>query len=272
MATLLRPIRAFPVTSYWILACLFGWIFKIRAAMAGGTADQFPLGPLIAAGLVALCLGRPGLRAWGRRLAATRTGIHWYLIAFLGPIVLMAVCVLLNAALGAPLPTRTQLAGWTGLGPVFLSIFIAIGIGEEAGWTAFASPRLLERHSFVVAGLLMSVIRVTWHVPLMIQDDLPWVVGVVANAGFQFMVLWAFVRSGGVWWLAAIWHTTHNTVSGQFLYRMVDGADRDRLGLILAAVYWLAVGLVLLLDRRLPAGARAIGARTAMPSLEPETR
>jgi len=267
MSALLRPIRAFPVTTYWILACAFGWMFTVAAAVRG-THDggQFPLGPLMAAAVVAACLGRNGVREWGRRLITVRTGIQWWLVAFLGPIVLMIVAVLINAALGAPLPTREQLAGWPALGPTFLGMFVAVGIGEEAGWTAFASPRLLWRHPFVTAAFLMAVIRVTWHLPLMIGGDLPWMVGVVANAGFQFMVLWAFVRSGGVWWLAAIWHSTHNTVGGSFLYRMVEGADQVRLGLILSAVYWLAVGAVLMFDRRIAESVRRVAPTDPEPA------
>lgn len=262
MSALLRPVRAYPVTTYWILACGFGWMFEIASALRGSAeGGQFPLGPIIAAAIVAAALGPSGLRDWSRRLATVRTAPRWWLIAFLGPIVLMVAAVLVNAAFGAPLPSRAQLSGWPALGPAFLGIFVAIGIGEEAGWTAFASPRLLQRHPFVVAALALSFIRVTWHLPLLVEGNLPWVVGVVANAGFQFLVLWAFVRSGGVWWLAAIWHTTHNTVGGQFLYRMVEGADQARLGGILAVAYWLAVVGVLRLDRRIAESARAVAAR-----------
>jgi hypothetical protein len=73
----------------------------------------------------------------------------------------------------------------------------------------------------------------------------------VANAGFQFLELWAYFRSGGVWLLAAIWHAVHNAVGGSFLYGMVEGSDQARLGVLLTLVYWVAVAIVALADRKL---------------------
>ncbi|HKP27927.1 MAG TPA: CPBP family intramembrane glutamic endopeptidase [Gemmatimonadales bacterium] len=257
MPGILAPIRRFPLTAFTVLACVFGWIAQIIGLFRGSTTtDQLPLGPIIAAAIVSACLGRPGLSDWWRRLTTVRAAPRWYLLAFVAPIGLMVLAVLVNTALGAPSPTRAQLSGWTGLPAEFLGIFIFIGIGEEAGWTAFAAPRLLGRHRFLVAFLIIAAIRVFWHLPLMLAGELPPLVGVVANAGFQFMVLWAFFRSGGAWLLAAIWHAVHNTLSGSFFFRMVEGADQARLGLVLTAVYWLAVTAVLLVDRKLLAAPR----------------
>ena len=252
MSRILAPIRRFPLTAFTVLACAFGWIAQILGLFRGTTArDQLPLGPIIAAAIVSVCLGRSGLSDWWRRLTTVRAAPRWYFLAFVAPIGLMVLAVLVNTALGAPSPTPAQLSGWTGLPAEFLGIFIFIGIGEEAGWTAFAAPRLLDRHRFLVAFLVIAAIRVFWHLPLMLAGDLPPLIGVVANAAFQFMVLWAFCRSGGAWLLAAIWHAVHNTLSGSFFFRMVEGDDRARLGLVLTAVYLLAVTTVLLVDRRL---------------------
>jgi membrane protease YdiL (CAAX protease family) len=248
----LRPIRTYPLTTFGILACLFGWMFGIASVFRGNPApNQFPLGPLIAAAVVSLCLGRAGLTAWWRNLRIVWVAPRWWLLAVLAPTGLIIVAVLANAAMGAPLPTGEQLAGWTNLPGEILGVFLMIGIGEEAGWTAFASPRLLARYRFLIAFAIIATIRVIWHIPLMVNGDLPPLIGIVANAGFQFLVLWAFLRSGGGWLLAAIWHTMQNTVGGLFFFRMVEGADRARLGVFLTVVYWLAVGAVLLIDRKL---------------------
>ncbi len=251
MNRVLQLVRAAPLTTFAILACGFGWMFRIAAVLRGETgADQFPLGPIIAAAIVAGCLGRAGLTDWWRRLKTARTHPVWWIIAILGPIVLTTGAVLVNVALGAPRPTGTQLAGWPTLPGELVGIFIAIGIGEEAGWTAFATPQLLARHRFATTFAIIAAIRVFWHLPLMLDGSLPPVIGVVANAGFQFMVLWLYCRSGGVWWLAAVWHSFQNVVGGSFLFRMAEGADQARLGTLLAVVYWLAVAVVVLLDRR----------------------
>jgi membrane protease YdiL (CAAX protease family) len=221
----------------------------VHAMGAGIEVGQFPLGPILAAAIVSAGLGRSGLRQWGRRLRTLRSAPGWYAIAVLAPIAILAAAVVANSALGAPLPTAPQLSQWTGLGGTFLGMLIAIGIGEEAGWTAFAAPLLLERHRFVPAWLILASVRSLWHLPLMLQGDLSWALGIAGNFAFQFLVLWLYRRTG-VWFLAALWHATLNTVGGSFVFQMVEGVDQERLGLLMVAGYWLAAIAVLVFDRR----------------------
>jgi len=251
MSALTRPVRSYPLVAFAVLACLFGWLFFIAAALGAAVAPTGnPLGPIIAAALVAACLGREELRAWGRQLATFRCPFRWYALAFAAPIAILVASVLANAAFGAPLPTAAQLAGWTELPLTFVVFLVVIGIGEEAGWTAFAAPRLLGRHPFLMAWVILSAMRIVWHLPLMISGELPLVLGIAGNAAFQFLLLWVFLRSGGVWWLAAIWHATLNTVGSEFLFLMVAGADRARLGVLMSAGYVLLAALIYLVDRR----------------------
>jgi membrane protease YdiL (CAAX protease family) len=238
-------------------------MFIIAAALRGGDASgQFPLGPIIAAAIVAAGLGRAGLRQWGRRLATLRAAPRWYLVAFLAPVAILVAAVLANSAFGAPLPTADQLAGWTALGPTFVGMLIGIGIGEEAGWTAFAAPILLERHGLIKAWLVLAAIRTIWHLPLLIQGDLSLTLGIGGNFAFQFLVLWLFQRTD-VWFLAAIWHAVLNTVGGNFVFRMVDGPDQARLGTLMVAGYWLLVIAVLALDRPAPHKPRPLAPETS---------
>jgi membrane protease YdiL (CAAX protease family) len=246
-----RTIRAYPIVSFAVLACLFGWIFFIAAELgAGGPPGNLPLGPIIAAALVAIGLGRAEWRAWTRALRTFRSSIGWYILAILAPVVTIGAAVLTNHAFGAPLPSAAQLAEWTGLPVVFLFLLIFVGIGEEAGWTAFAAPRLLAAWPFVTAWVALSAIRILWHLPLMLAGSLPWVLGVVGNAAFQFLLLWIFLRSGGVWFLTAIWHAVHNVTGGEFLFQMVQGADAARLDLLVTIGYILLAVAVFLWDRR----------------------
>jgi membrane protease YdiL (CAAX protease family) len=127
----------------------------------------------------------------------------------------MAVAVLVNSRFGAPLPTRAQLVGWPALLPTFLAFFVFIGIGEEAGWTAFAAPLVLERHRLIAAWLILGSIRTAWHIPLMLSGELDPIVGIIGNFAFQFLVLWLWRRTG-VWWLAAIWHATSTSWADSF--------------------------------------------------------
>jgi len=250
MNTILRPIRNYPIVAFAILACLFGWVQFIAYAFGADIVpDGMPLGPIFAAFIVAACLGRTEFKEWGRRLITFRTGIGWYALAFVAPIVIITLVALANYALGAALPTPPQLAIWTELPGTFIFILIFIGIGEEAGWTAFAAPMLLRRNSFMKSWLILSVIRVLWHIPLMMSGDLPWVLGIFGNIAFQFLVLWIFQRSNQRWFLAAIWHAALNTSGGKFFFQLVEGSDEARLAILMTAGYVIVALAVFFLDR-----------------------
>jgi len=250
MNTLIRPIRANPLVFFVIFACFFGWILFIASALGADVSpDGMPLGPIVAAAIVVACMGRTELKKWGRRLVTFRASPGWYALALTAPVAIIIAAVLANYALGAPLPTRSQLTGWPDLLGTFVFILIFIGIGEEAGWTAFAAQRLLGRYTFLTAWIIMSAIRVFWHLPLMLAGDLPWVLGIGGNTAFQFLLLWIFKRSGKVWFLAAIWHTVLNTTGGSFFFQMVQGDDQVRLAVLMTAGYVLVAVGVFLLDR-----------------------
>jgi membrane protease YdiL (CAAX protease family) len=236
-----NPIRAYPLTAFTILACAIGWMFHVAQALGAGiTGDNMPLGPLVAAAIVAGSSGSAG--------------------AVVAPILVMVAAVLVNHVWGAPLPTSTQLAGWTGLGGAFVLFLIAVGVGEEAGWTGFAAPLLLGRHGFLPAWLILATMRVLWHLPLMLRGDLTWTLGVGGNIAFQLVLLWLFQRSGQRWFPAAVWHAVLNTV----FFRMVQGPDQVRLGLLMTAGYWLVALFVLLADRGSLAGAPSRPAITGL--------
>ena len=247
-----RWIGAHSLALFTVFACLFGWIAFVASALGADVPlEILPLGPSLAAAIVTAGMGRTDLRLWGRQLVTIRASPGWYALAIAAPVAIIIAAVLANSALGAPLPTPSQLAGWPDLLLVFVAFLILIGIGEEAGWTAFAAPRLLNRHTFIRAWLILSAIRVLWHLPLMLVGTLPWSLGIAGNIAFQFLVLWIYVRSGEAWLLAALWHAVLNTAGGEFFFQMVQGEDRSRLGVLMTAGYVLAAVGVFLGDRRL---------------------
>jgi membrane protease YdiL (CAAX protease family) len=250
MNAIARAFRTYPLAWFTGFACLFGWIFYILGWLGVnvGTPSNMPLGVVVAAAVVAAVMGRGALREWGRHLLTLRASLGWYVLAIIAPVVIILVVVLVNGAFGAPLPASAQLARWTELPLVFAFMLVFVGIGEETGWMAFAAPRLLNRHTFTTAWVILSAIRVFWHLPLMLTGELPWVLGIVGNIAFQFLMLWVFLRTG-VWLLAGIWHAVLNTVSGQFFFQMVQGADQARLGVLMSVAYLLVAAGVYLADR-----------------------
>ena len=80
--------------------------------------------------------------------------------------------------------------------------------------------------------------------------ELLWVM-VVGMVAFQILILWMYLRSGGRWFPAALFHAVFNTVGGPFFFGMVEGPDLARLATIFSIGYALLAIVVLLVDRRL---------------------
>jgi hypothetical protein len=263
-----RLIRSRPLLAFVVLACLVGWLpYLLAAGGVGSEPQNLPLGPLVAAAIVTACCGRDALATWWRRVRSIRLPLVWLAVALLLPVAMHTVQVLINHGFGAPLPTSAQLAGWTSVPVSFVMMLILVGIGEEAGWTAYATPLLLHRYSFGTTFAVMAAIRIGWHLPLMLTGNLPWVLGTLGNAGFQLVLLCLYRLSGDRWFTAAVAHASLNALGAQFLFQMVTGADRARLAVIMAVAYaLLGVVLAALLARR----SRALGAspdgRTRAPS------
>ena len=256
-----RLIRSHPLLAFVVLACLVGWLpYLLAAAGVGSEPSNFPLGPLVAAVVVAACCGRDALATWWRRVRSVRLPLVWLAVVLVLPAAMHVVQLLINHGFGAPLPTSAQLAGWTSLPASFVMFLILVGVGEEAGWTAFATPLLLQKYSFGTTFAVMAAIRIGWHVPLMLTGELPWLLGTLGNAGFQLVLLCLYRFSGDRWSTAALAHASLNFLGGPFLFQMVTGADRARLAVIMAVAYAL-LGLTLAAVL-----ARRAGALTASPT------
>ncbi len=246
MSSLAQLVRRHPLSAFAVLACLFGWmVYGLAAFGVGSNPENMPLGPVMAALVVTSCQGRGALFAWGRTLRQWVATPWLYVVAIGAPIALHVLIVLVNHVFGAPLPTAGQLGAWPGVPVTFLVMLVMVGLGEEAGWTAFAAPILLRRHGLWGAFAVLAPLRIFWHLPLMITGDMPLVVGLLGNAGFQLIVLQMMRHRRGSWTHAAVWHATLNAFGGAFFFTMVTGADKDRLGTLLALVY-AAVALLTL--------------------------
>lgn len=281
MSSPVQIVRNYPLSTFAVLACLFGWmVYGLAGVGIGSHPENMPLGPALAALVVTSCQGRAALYAWGRTLRRW-AGAPWlYIVALGAPIALHLVIVIVNHLLGAPLPTADQLGAWPEIPVTFLVMLVMVGLGEEAGWTAFAAPILLRRHGLWGAFAGLATLRILWHLPLMINGDMPIALGLLGNAGFQLIVLQMMRCRRGAWTHAAIWHAMLNAFGGAYFFTMVTGADKQRLGLLLGLVYAFAALLTLLpalvhrgRDGRGPTGvpveASSIGDRGRHDALSP---
>lgn len=247
MSSLVPLVRRHPVPAFAALACLFGWlVYGLAFAGIGSNPENMPLGPAMAALVVTGCQGRAELFAWGRTLRRWGASPWLYVVAIGAPIALHVLIVLVNHGFGAPLPTVAQLSAWPEVPVTFLVMLVMVGLGEEAGWTAFAAPILLRRHGLWGSFALLAPLRILWHLPLVLTGDMPVVVWLLGNAGFQLIVLQMMRHRRGSWTHVAVWHATLNAFGGAFFFTMVSGADKDRLGTLLGLVYAIAALLTVL--------------------------
>src|SRR5215204_2258857 len=160
-------MRRHPLMAFFVLAYALSWILESPLVFLSDsvTATQ-NLGIRILASnvpsavaivLTAIVLGRGSLRKLLGRLLIWRVAPGWYLVVFLGPVVLVGGVVLLNTLMGGPaLSLGMTLVGAT----IFFAFSVVPGsaLGEEIGWRGYVLPRLQSRMSALSAALLIAPI------------------------------------------------------------------------------------------------------------------
>ena len=96
----------------------------------------------------------------------TRKGI-WY-----GPIILlMPVVYLLTygvmSLMGLPLPDEPYFPFL--MIPLLFVLFFILAIGEEVGWTGYATDHLQDRWSALTTGIILGLVTALWHFVPLIQ-------------------------------------------------------------------------------------------------------
>jgi uncharacterized protein len=97
--------------------------------------------------------------------------------------------------------------------------FFAGPIPEEPGWRGFATPRMQQRFSPLVTGLIIGVLWSTWHFPLHVVYLDGDVLGgflfrFVYNVPFGVLFTWLYNRSGGNLFACLLLHASINSASG----------------------------------------------------------
>ncbi len=225
---------------------------------------------------------RPGvLRATGLTSAGgVRSWLPWAVLAWLGPIVLVVLALLLGVAVGV---FHADLVGFSGfrelLGdrsglPVSVLVLIQIvqvvvlgwinvvpALAEEWGWRGWLLPALLPLGRWP-AILLVGVVWGLWHAPVVLLGYNfpvePAPVRVLLMVGFCVatgsLLGWLRLRSDSVW-PCAIGHGFVNAAAGLPVVlaaagHPIDNATTGLLGWTGWVVMALALGLAALLLRR----------------------
>lgn len=258
----LSPLRAAGL--YYLLT--FGMVLAV--ALTGGSTAMAMLTPALAAALMLLIVTREG---WTRKgwasLGLHRSGIRYWPVAVLVPVLIVAIGAVViagtDAARWQPSSTAAGLAPWALPGYFLLNVVYAsltVSLTEEIGWRGYLLPHLTElgnRRALLLSGLLHGL----WHLPVILLTSLYHPVGsrwivvpmfLVAVTALGVFYGWMRLRTGSIW-PAVLAHSAHNVAiawMGQLLagdavaiqYVAGEGAVTTAAYIAIAAVLLHRVG------------------------------
>jgi membrane protease YdiL (CAAX protease family) len=139
-----------------------------------------------------------------------RKGI-WY-----GPIILlMPVVYLLTygvmSLMGLPLPDEPYFPFL--LIPLLFVLFFILAIGEEVGWTGYATDPLQDRWSALTTGIILGLVTALWHfVPLIQMGRTPiwiawWSLGSIS---IRVLTVWLYNNTGRSLFAGIVFHAMNN--------------------------------------------------------------
>lgn len=212
-----RQVASFLVVTFawtWAMAWVArGVLDPAAAVLTRVAAAPATWGPLVGAAVVTWASGGR-LRDWAGQVTRWRVRPRLYLFALLVPVAVGEGSNVLYALAGVPLELRGYSPALYALQFVWVLLFT--GALEEFGWRGFLQPRLQQRHSALVAGLVVGVVWVLWHLRLFYfgaagYGELPrYALWVVAAA---VVMAWLYNRTGGSVLLVMLFHASNNLPS-----------------------------------------------------------
>ena len=236
------------MVAFFCLAYLLSWYPWVIALARGTTTGPNPLGPLVAALLIAaLAGGKPEVKELFARIGRVRVGWRWYGFVFGLPILLCLVAAALTLPVTGWPATLPAAEKWRELPERFIFILLFIGLGEEPGWRGFALPHLQRRHSPLRASLILAPLWALWHLPLLGNEfPLPIIPPFLLSVlGGTLIQTWLFNRTRGSVFVQMVFHAAVNTFGAGLVFPLFGGSSL----LVfwwLYAILWLATGIWLL--------------------------
>ncbi len=163
-----------------------------------------------------------------------------------------AIALIAYAGIKASNPSLPGMAPLTlAVLPMFAFFFIG-ALGEELGWSGFATGPLLQRGGTIAAGLILGSIWAIWHfVPLLQAGRSPawiawWSLGTLS---LRIIIVWLYAHAGPSVFMAALFHAMINLCWQLF---PVSGSYYDPrvFGLITAGLAFIALASEPLFLRR----------------------
>jgi membrane protease YdiL (CAAX protease family) len=261
--TKINDLARHPLLSFFTLAILITWLLALPSLLFGLPFKPFQTvgayGPFLAAVIVSAALGRDELKSLFSRMTNFRFGLGWYLLAIFGNVLLY---LLVTGLSGAPL-MQSLADKWTLIFTLYLpalfTSFLVNPIGEETGWTGFATPHLQKRFSPWLSAVILGVVWAVWHLP---GFFVPSQMGAFNPVNFIFFMLssifirlvwtWVINHAQGSGIAGILLHASSNVVSLALIPNLFPAPTPDQMavsGLLLLGLLLLSSVLILIFTR-----------------------
>lgn len=293
--TLINWIKKYELTLYFMLVLALSWpkLIVDAAHSQGWLSKGSPAGlsiiyilglPLVAAAvIIAVTRGRRGLNEWMKRLLRWRVGWRWYFFVLLSYPAVAALAYTITDWLHGSEWSVINLwkAGFEnlrlsttniGISPnnsvqilaAFIIVNVLVSIFEEAGWRAYAAPRLQQRYSSLISGLVIGVIWSLWHLPYFFtkgatHNGLPFTWFLLTLTSISIVLVWVMNHTHQSALMAILFHTSFN-LSAQFLPIQLAYQSGDHLTFWLTCIFSVIGTLIIIFVEGSPLGRKAAGA------------
>ena len=135
---------------------------------------------------------------------------NWYLVILLVNPAIAVLAYMIMGAISEPLPVPAPLT--LTIFPMFAFFFIG-ALGEEIGWSGYATEPLEQRWGTVIAGVLLGLVWAIWHyVPLMqAHRSVEWIAWwSLDTISSRVIMTWLYIRSGKSVFAVAVFHAMSN--------------------------------------------------------------
>lgn len=176
------------------------------------------IGPTLAAFIITgITEGKPGAKALWKRFWNRNLSFKWLLVTLLFYDALRLVANLVARTIDGVDYPIVDLPDpiWTII-PIFLSLFISSGMGEEFGWRGYALPRFQAKWNALTSSIVLGLIWASWHIPtffiqgagLYQKNFWDWIPAMLLGS---VIYTWIFNNTKGSVLAAALLHTSFNT-------------------------------------------------------------
>jgi membrane protease YdiL (CAAX protease family) len=224
---------------FWILGSLFE--IQLLPGLPIGALAVFT--PATAAAIMVYQNGRlPAVRSLLRRSfdAGRIRGRKWYLLIVLfNPVVaILSFQIMRKMGVAVPLPQPLTI----NVVPLCAFAFIA-ALGEEIGWTGYATEPFLRRWGVLLGGVLLGLVWSAFHLILLAQVDrsLEWIAWwSLGTLSLRTIMVWFYAHAGDSVFAAAIFHAMINLswqlfpINGSFYDPRIFSLVTLALGVLLA--------------------------------------